>query len=103
MKTYRELTVRDHLLALDHDESWMAELAEMIMEYTGCDTAIAAARALDLCENMRFGRAAAAMTQGFLRICREMDGGRGLSENQRETMRQLLRGMTERLAPFFRE
>ena len=101
MNDYEELSVKDHLIALGHDEPWMTELAEMIMEFTGCDTAIAAGRAFDLSNDSRYGQAAGAMTQGFLRICREMEEGMNLSENQRETMRQLLRGMTERLAPFF--
>ena len=101
MEEYTELSVRDHLHALGHDEQWMAELAEMIREFTGCDTAIASGRAFDLCESQRFGRAVGAMTQGFLKICRDLEEGRNLSGNQRETMRQLLRGMTERLTPFF--
>ena len=101
MNNYRELSVKDHLHALGHEEPWMTELAEMIREFTGCDTAIAAGRAFDLSENPRYGQAVGAMTKGFLVICREMEDGRTLSENQRETMRQLLRGMTERLAPLF--
>ena len=103
MSGFTELTARDHLQALGHEEPWMYELAEMIIEFTGCDTAIAASRAADLCEDQRYGRAASAMTQGFLRICRELENGINLSANQKETMRQLLRGMTERLAPFFPE
>ena len=101
MNNYRELSVKDHLHVLGHEEPWMTELAEMIREFTGCDTAIAAGRAFDLSESTRYGQAVGAMTQGFLMICREMEDGRTLSENQRETMRQLLRGMTERLAPLF--
>ena len=98
-----ELTVKDHLHALEHDEPWMEDLAKMIIAFTGFDTAIAAGRAVDLCEDQRFGRAVSAMMQGFLRVCRELDSGKNLSENQKETMQQLLRGMTERLAVFFPE
>ena len=101
MSGFRELTVQDHLAALDHEERWMADLAEMIIEFTGCDTAIAAGRAVDLCEDQRYGRAVSAMTQGFLLICRELQNGKTLSANQKETMRQLLHGMTEKLMPFF--
>ncbi len=101
MSGFTELSVRDHLHALDHDEPWMVQLAEMIIAFTGCDTAIAAGRAVDLCDDQRYGRAVSAMTQGFLRICREMENGKSLSANQAETMRQLLRGMTEKLIPFF--
>ena len=96
-----ELAVKDHLRALEHEESWMEELAMMIIEFTGCDTAIAAGRAVDLCEDRRFGRAVSAMTQGFLRVCHELEEGKNMSGNQRETMRQLLKGMLERLMPFF--
>lgn len=103
MEKFTELSVKDHLHALDHDESWMTELAEMIIEFTGCDTAIAAGRAVDLCEDQKYGRAVSAMTQGFLRICRELENGKSLSANQKKTMRQLLRGMTEKLIPFFPE
>ena len=101
MSDLSELTVKDHLHALEYDEPWMEDLAKMIIEFTSFDTAIAAGRAVDLCEDQRFGRAVSAMTQGFLRVCRELDSGKNLSENQKETMRQLLRGMTERLAAFF--
>ena len=101
MNGFRELTVQDHLAALDHQEGWMISLAEMIIEFTGCDTAIAAGRAVDLCEDQRFGRAVSAMAQGFLLICRELQNGKNLSENQKETMRRLLRGMAEKLVPFF--
>ena len=94
-----ELGVRDHLHALDREEPWMEELALMIIEFTGCDTAIAAGRAVDLCEDRRFGRAVSAMTQGFLRICRELEDGKSMSENQKETMRQLMKGMLEKLMP----
>ena len=103
MSSFRELTVKDHLHALEHDEPWMTDLSEMIIEFTGFDTAIAAGRAVDLCDDQRFGRAVSAMVQGFLRVCREMETGKNLSENQKETMRQLLRGMTKRLADFFPE
>ncbi|MBQ4513921.1 MAG: hypothetical protein II969_13080 [Anaerolineaceae bacterium] len=103
MINFRELTVKDHLHALEHDEPWMTDLAEMIIEFTSFDTAIAAGRAVDLCDDQRFGRAVSAMVQGFLRVCRELETGKNLSENQKETMRQLLRGMTERLADFFPE
>ena len=101
MSEINELTVKDHLHALGHDEPWMEELAKMIIEFTEFDTAIAAGRAVDLCEDQRFGRAVSAMTQGFLRVCRELESGKNLSENQKETMRQFLRGMTERLVVFF--
>ena len=101
MEGNRELSVKDHLRALEHDEPWMEDLAGMIIEYTGCDTAIAAGRAVDLCEDRRFGRAVSAMTQGFLLICREIEAGKNMSENQKETMRQLLKGMREKLAPLF--
>ena len=103
MGDYRELTVKDHLHALEHDEPWMVDLTDMIIEFTGFDTAIAAGRAVDICEDQRFGRAVSAMAQGFLRVCREMESGKNLSENQKETMRQLLRGMTEKLNVFFPE
>ena len=103
MSSFRELTVKDHLHALEHDEPWMIDLAEMIIEFTGFDIAIAAGRAVDLCDDRRFGRAVSAMMQGFLRVYRELDLGKNLSENQKETMRQLLRGMTEKLAAFFPE
>lgn len=101
MADYNELTVRDHLKALGRDEQWMLSLTEMIIEFTGCDTAIASVRALDLSENQRFGQSVAAMMKGFLRICREMESAENLSSNQRETMCMLLRGMTEKLIPFF--
>ena len=98
-----ELTVKDHLHALEHDEPWMNGLAEMIIEFTGCDTAIAAGRAVDLCEDPRYGMAVGALTQGFLSVCRTLENGKNLSENQKDTMRQLLRGMREKLVPFFPE
>ena len=103
MSDLRELTVKDHLHALEHDEPWMEDLAKMIIEFTSFDTAIAAGRAVDLCEDQRFGRAVSAMMQGFLRVCRELDSGKNLSENQKETMRQLTKGMLERLMPLFPE
>ena len=101
MDRNKELDVMDHLRALEHEEPWMEELTLMIIEFTGCDTAIAAGRAVDLCEDRRFGRAVSAMTQGFLRVCREMEDGKNMSENQKETMRWLLKGMLERLMPLF--
>jgi len=101
MNGYSELTVRDHLKALGRDEQWMVSLTEMLIEFTGCDTAIASVRALDLSENRRFGQSVAAMMKGFLRICREMESAGNLSSNQRDTMRMLLRGMMEKLVPFF--
>ena len=101
MNGYKELTVKDHLHALGHDEPWMEDLSEMIIEFTCYDTAIAAGRAVDICEDQRFGRAVCAMTQGFLKICHEMESGRNLSENQKETMKQLLKGMTRKLNAFF--
>ena len=101
MDRNNELGVKDHLHALEREETWMEELALMIIEFTGCDTAIATGRAVDLCEDRRFGRAVSAMTQGFLRICRELEDGKSMSENQKETMRQLMKGMLERLMPLF--
>ncbi|MBQ6343738.1 MAG: hypothetical protein IJI41_11480 [Anaerolineaceae bacterium] len=101
MERKYELDVKDHLHALEHEEPWMEDLAGMIIEFTGCDTAIAAGRAVDLSEDRRFGCAVSAMTQGFLRICRELEDGKCMSENQKETMRQLLKGMLERLMPLF--
>ena len=77
MNRNNELDVRDHLRALEHEEPWMEDLTGMIIEFTGADTAIAAGRAVDLCEDRRFGRAVSAMTQGFLRICRHGAGGAG--------------------------
>ena len=103
MERNNELGVRDHLLALEREEPWMEELAMMIIEFTGCDTAIAAGRAVDLCEDRRFGRAVSAMTQGFLLICRELENDKCMSGNQKETMRQLTKGMLERLMPLFPE
>ena len=95
--------VRDHLHALEREEPWMEELSLMIIEFTGYDTAIAAGRAVDLCEDRKFGRAVSAMMQGFLRICRELEDGKSMSENQKETMRQLMKGMLKRLMPLFPE
>ena len=103
MDRKNELEVKDHLRALEHEEPWMEELTGMIIEFTGADTAIAAGRAVDLCEDRRFGRAVSAMTQGFLRICRELEDGKSMSENQKETMKQLMKGMLERLMPLFPE
>lgn len=101
MERKKELDVRDHLRALEHEEPWMEELTLMIIEFTGFDTAIAAGRAVDLCEDRRFGRAVSAMTQGFLRIIRELEDGKCMSENQNETMRRLMKGMLDRLIPLF--
>ncbi len=103
MDRINELEVRDQLRTRRHKEPWMEELSGMIIEFTGTDTAIAAGRAVDLCEDRRFGRAVSAMTQGFLRICRELEDGKSMSENQKETMRQLMKGMLERLMPLFPE
>lgn len=100
---FKELTVRDHLDALGYSDKWMEMLAEMIIEFTDNDVAIAVTRALDLGTNIRFGKAVSFMIKGYLEVTKELDNGLYLTPNQRETMRQLLRGTSERMMKFFPE
>lgn len=100
---FEELTVKDHLEALGHNEVWMNTLAEMIIEFTNNDVAIAASRAMDLGTHGRFGKSVAFMIKGYLEITNELKEGLDLTPNQRETMRQLLKGTTIRMLEFFPE
>ena len=100
---FRELTERDHLEALGYNEKWMETLAEMIIEFTDNDVAIAASRAMDLGTNAKFGKAVSFMIKGYLDVTRELENGLFLTPNQRETMRQLLRGTSVRMMKFFPE
>ena len=96
-----ELTVKDHLAALGYDESWMVTLGEMIVEFTGNDVAIAASRAMDLASNKRFGKSVGYLLKGYLAMCEELDNGHDLSPNQRETIRQILKGMNDKVKVYF--
>ena len=100
---FEELTVKDHLEALGYNEKWMETLAEMIIEFTDNDVAIAASRAMDLGTHVKFGRAVSFMIKGYLDVTKELEDGLYLTPNQRETMRQLLRGTSKRMEKFFPE
>ncbi|MBQ6520213.1 MAG: hypothetical protein IJI14_15975 [Anaerolineaceae bacterium] len=98
---FEEFTVRDHLDALGRNEKWLETLAEMIIEFTDNDTAIATTRAIDLANHIRFGKSISFMIKGYLGMLEELENGTDLTPNQRETIRQLLRGMYTRTAAFF--
>lgn len=101
MPSNNDLTTRDHLEACGYTDEWLVTLADMIVEYTGNDVAIAAGRALDLARNKRFGKSIGMLMQGYLAMCDEMDNGHDLSPNQKETIRQVLFGIAQKVMKYF--
>lgn len=93
MSKVYEPTIEDHLSSLGFQEGWILSLAMMISQFTGFDSAISTARAVDMVSHPRFGKAVAYFTKGFLVMSQELDNGLELSPCQRETMKKLVDGI----------
>jgi len=93
-------TVQDHLQALGKTPDWVVELGQAIQRMTDCSTAIAAARARDLSRAAEAGPGLEWFTRGWLAL--ETADVDDLSPMQRETVRLVLEGVTEKVKARYR-
>ena len=92
-------TIRDHLQALGETPEWVVSLGEAIQQVTGCSTAIASARARDLSRALDAGQGLEWFTRGWIAL--EVSDVSDLSPMQRETLRLVLEGVTEKIKARF--